>query len=241
MTHRISLYVGDDTSPEAVRATCDVPDDLDLRVQDVSAHEAALRDWTVTDGAVESVDRAVAVLFGAASEVHLPFLYHLRFAYGGGMSGSVRPFRHLPGSARPLTAPDDLDCLLARETRQGLYFAGEGDLVDLQTATADLVGQRHATPVTDFGDGAFAARVVTEDYTRDPAALTEPLSPPGVASRRALSDLRRPDRLLPGSRRPDRPRARRRTGRRGLYHLPPGPRHGRERSRPRAVVRPSAL
>lgn len=175
MTHRIPVFEGDDASPEAVRATCDVlfdlDADLDLRVQDVAPHEAALRDWSVPDELRDPIDRADAVLFGSASEVHLPILYHLRFEYGGGMYGSVRPLRYLPGAASPLADPSDLDCLLVRETRQGLYFAGEGDLRGLQEAMPDLVGQRHGTPVTAFGDGKFAARVVTEDYVRDLAEL----------------------------------------------------------------------
>lgn len=190
MSHQVPVFTGDDASPEAVHATLDVLDvldaDLDLWVQDVSGHEAALRDWTVPDEVVETVDRADAVLFGAASGVHLPILYHLRFAYGGGMHGSVRPLRYLPGSASPLAEPDDLDCLLVRETRQGLYFAGEGDLADLQEAMADLVGQRHRTPVTAFEDGKFAARVVTEDYIRDLA---------GLACDRALARFDPPVRL----------------------------------------------
>lgn len=176
MTHHVPVFEGDGASPEAVRATCDVLDrldaDLDLQVQDVTPYEAALCEWTVPDAVADPIDRADAVLFGAASEVHLPILYYLRFEYGGGMYGSVRPLRYLPGSASPLAAPADLDCILVRETRQGLYFAGEGDLADLQAAMPDLVGQRHGTPITAFGDGTFAARVVTDEDVRDLAEFT---------------------------------------------------------------------
>ena len=176
MTHDVCIFEGDGASPEAVSPTVDVLDRLDcdvaFRHPAVDGHEDELRAWEVPDEIVDAIEGADTVLFGAASDVHMPILYYLRFVYGGGMYGSVRPCSYLPGARSPLASPEALDVTLVRETRQGLYFAGEGDLSELQAAMPELTGQRHGTKVTEFGDGAFAARVVTDAYVRDLAAFT---------------------------------------------------------------------
>ena len=141
MTHEVCVLAGDDAAPEAVNPTVDLLGSLGLDIEfvrpPVAEYADALDGGTLPDELRDAIDRADTVLFGAASDRHVPVIGYLRRGYGGGTYANVRPVRYYPGADAPLADPDGIEYTIVRENLQGLYLGVEGDVSDLRSALAE--------------------------------------------------------------------------------------------------------
>jgi isocitrate/isopropylmalate dehydrogenase len=170
---RVAVVPGDDAAPEAVAATMEVlealelplewlvvPDGTTLKVQMAPAErERVIRD------AVDACDTA---LFGATSGT-TPGIWYLR--WGKGTYANVRPVRWRRGVPSPLRDPEGIDYVIVRENLEDLYLGLEGELRDLVTSGLDLrpfggvldVELRHDP--RQARHGRYAVKIITRENT----------------------------------------------------------------------------
>ncbi len=161
MIRTVAVIEGEDAAPEAMRAS----------VRVLNAMETDLR-WTwppVGDAALAShgsrfpgearqlIDDADATLFGATSGASVEALFHLR--WGKSTYANVRPTRHRPGFASPLSDAA-VDLVIVRENLEDLYVCVEGPLADL--APLGLISPTVGRAVHEMGPGRFAIKAITE-------------------------------------------------------------------------------
>lgn len=171
MSAQVCVFEGDDAAPEAIRPTLRLLEalDLDLTVDipDIDPFEADLLDGEVPGGLRDHIQAADTVLFGSASDTHLPIIWYLRYEYGGGLPANIRPVWGIDGAQAPLTDPLDIDYVIVRENLEGLYFRVEGDLADFPP-----LDRRGATGrIDELGPGKYAIRVASERNLERFAAL----------------------------------------------------------------------
>ena len=147
---------------EVVDATCEVLAGLGLPIEIQTPPQGAAALKSHGTALPEETKRAAraadGVLFGAAGPSSSPVVGWLRWemsAWGG-----VRPIKFYAGMHSPLAHPDGIDYVIIRENSEGLYPGREGDLTDLARALPDL-GDKSGKKVKEYGDGAFAVKVVT--------------------------------------------------------------------------------
>lgn len=162
---------GEGIGPEVVEATCELllAARFPLTIVTPPHGQAAL---TATGQAMPEETRrlcktADGVLFGAAggqaSSAVVGWLRWEQRTYA-----SVRPVKHYPGAASPLSRPDGIDFVVLRETAEGLYPGREGDLAEIARALPalrDRFGRSLATDLKEGGDGRFAVKIVTRGGT----------------------------------------------------------------------------
>lgn len=171
MTNRICVFEGDDAAPEAIRPTIDLLEaldaDLTFETPPIDDYESDLDDGTVPDELGSAIEAADSVLFGSASDRHLPIIWYLRYEYGDGLPVNLRPVRYIDGATSALADPHGIDYVIARENLEGLYFRVEGDLKDLPRLDRPGASGR----VEDLGGGKYAIRVASERNLRRFARL----------------------------------------------------------------------
>jgi isocitrate/isopropylmalate dehydrogenase len=164
VSKRVTVIPGDDAAPEAVLASVDVLQamqlDIDYRVLPSGEDGLARYGESFTRVVHQAIDEADTVLFGAMS-TKTPGITHLR--WGKGTYANVRPVRYFPGARSPLKDPDGIDYVIVRENLEDLYVFVEGDLGAL--AGLGLVSRVTRQPPPSAG-GAFALKVITEANTR---------------------------------------------------------------------------
>lgn len=169
MAATVCVFDGDGAAPEAVRPTVDLLETIapSVRFETPAIDRFAddLERGTVPERLRDRIDDADAVLFGAASDVHVPILRYLRYELDGGLPANVRPIRALDGASTPLERTDSIDYVIVRQNLEGLYAGIEGDLGDV----GDFVPLGDA-PGVEFdpteGAGRYAVRPVTEARVR---------------------------------------------------------------------------
>ena len=170
---RVAVLPGDDSAPEAVYATLDVLDALDLPIDwevlpdgdELVAKGGDERERVVR----EAVDRSDTVLFGATSGKTGGVAY---LRWGKGAYANVRPVRYRPGVPSPLREPEGIDYVIVRENIEDLYCGLEGDLATLQASGLDLrpfgglLGDLPAAGMAaSAAEGRFAMKIITREGT----------------------------------------------------------------------------
>lgn len=171
MSAHVCVFDGDDAAPEAMRPTLELLDALDIGlsfdVPDMTAYEAELETGSVPAELRATVENADTVLFGSASDTHLPIIWYLRYEYGDGLPANVRPVWGIEGARAPLSNALAIDYVIVRENLEGLYFRVEGDLADFPP-----LDQRGASGrIEDLGPGKYAIRVASERHLERFATL----------------------------------------------------------------------
>ena len=162
-TKRVVALGGEGIGPEVIDVTCDLLVKAGMPVDVVMpAHgEAAIKahGHPMPDETKRICETADAVLFGAAGGPPTSAVVGwLRWEKG--TYASVRPVKHYPGASSPLAGPEGIDYVIVRELSEGLYPGREGDLVELARAMPGL-RDRFGRGLADYGEGRFAAKVVT--------------------------------------------------------------------------------
>lgn len=169
MTYEICVFEGDDAAPEAVKPTVELLSrlgvDCEFHRPSIEDHAGELDAGTLPGELREAIEAADTVLFGAASDRHLPVIGYLRRRYAGGTFANVRPVTYYPGVAATLSDPDDIDYTIVRENLQGLYVGLEGSVSDLREALAGS-GLDEDDRLASADPGAFAVRAHGEAGAR---------------------------------------------------------------------------
>lgn len=169
MAETVCVFDGDGAAPEALRPTVELLESIAPSVTferpTIDRFVEDLDDGTVPDLLRERIDSADAVLFGAASDTHVPILRYLRYELDGGLPANVRPVRSLEGAATPLERTEPIDYVIVRQNLEGLYAGIEGDLAEL--AVRDSIAD---SPTVEFdpasGRGRYAVRPITASRVR---------------------------------------------------------------------------
>jgi isocitrate/isopropylmalate dehydrogenase len=162
---RVAVIEGDDASPEAVKPTVRLIDNMKLGIEwvypPVGARGEALHNSIFPDEARELIDDSDTTLFGAASGKSAFALIYLR--WGKQTYANVRPTKWMPGCRSPLANPEGLDLVIVRENLEDMYLMVEGELESL--ASAGLVSPILQKKVHELGSGKYAVKVITETGT----------------------------------------------------------------------------
>ncbi|MGD6741843.1 isocitrate/isopropylmalate family dehydrogenase [Streptomyces sp. BH106] len=166
---RVTVVLGDDSSPEVVRPTMDLVSAVAPRIEWVEVDPDGLA------AARDAIDASAATLFGAASGRCVPLLRYLR--WGKGTYANVRPIRRLPSTATPLREAEGIDFVIVRENLEDLYIGLEGPWSDLAPLG---LGDRPELPRQADTEGRFALKAVTPEGVENVARTAF-----GIARRRA--------------------------------------------------------
>ncbi len=166
MTHkRVAVIEGDDASPEAVKPTIELLDNMRLGIEwvypPVGARGEAQHNSIFPDEARRLIDESDSTLFGAASGKSALALLYLR--WGKQTYANVRPTKWMPGCRSPLANPEGIDFVIVRENLEDMYLMVEGELEAL--APADLASPILQKKVAELGPGKYAVKVITEAET----------------------------------------------------------------------------
>lgn len=171
-TRKVMVLPGDDAAPEAVRASMDVLEGLDLPVEWVILPDGETFSKTMDDGARDELIRETAdacdtALFGATSGKTAGVSY---LRWGKDTYANVRPIRWMPGYSSPLRHPEDIDYVIVRENIEDLYLGLEGDLEALHDSGLDLRPFRGRNDVGEGPEiagleGRYAIKVITRKRT----------------------------------------------------------------------------
>jgi isocitrate/isopropylmalate dehydrogenase len=74
--------------------------------------------------------------------------------------------KYYPGADSPLKNPAGIDCVILRESSEGIYPPREGDISLLTKVLPDYRDERAGRTFADYGPGKFAIRVVSEKGTQ---------------------------------------------------------------------------
>jgi isocitrate/isopropylmalate dehydrogenase len=162
---RVAVIEGDDASPEAVKPTVALLDNMKLGIEwvypPVGVPGESLHNSIFPDEARELIDRSDTTLFGAASGKSAFALIYLR--WGKQTYANVRPTKWMAGCRTPLASPEGVDFVIVRENLEDMYLMVEGALDSL--APADLVSPILQKKVAELGSGKYALKVITEAGT----------------------------------------------------------------------------
>ncbi len=162
---RVAVIEGDDASPEAVKPTVALIDNMKLGIEwaypPVGAKGEALHNSVFPDEARRIIDESDTTLFGAASGRSAFALIYLR--WGKQTYANVRPTKFMPGCRSPLARPEGVDFVIVRENLEDAYLMVEGELDAL--VPADLVSPILQKKVSDLGPGKYAVKAITVQGT----------------------------------------------------------------------------
>jgi isocitrate/isopropylmalate dehydrogenase len=169
-TYTVAVIPGDDSAPEAVRATLTILETMDLPVDfDVlpDGSELAAMGRAPAEAAVRAaIDKSDTVLYGSTSGQSGGMAY---LRWGLGTYANVRPIKWRPGLPSPLHRAEGIDYVIVRENIEDLYCGIEGDLATLLASGLDTRpwGGRVAVryPPSAASDGRYAVKVITRDNT----------------------------------------------------------------------------
>jgi isocitrate/isopropylmalate dehydrogenase len=164
---RVAVLPGDDAAPEAVHATLDVLQAMELPLEWVLLPDGETLARTMTRAQAEQLvrdtaDRCDTLLFGATSG-KTPGVGYLRV--GKQTYANVRPIKWRPGFNSPLRHPEGIDYVIIRENTEDMYLGIEGELKDLLDSTLDTTPRGGlGAPITSR-DGRYAVKVLTRENT----------------------------------------------------------------------------
>lgn len=162
---RVVVIEGEDASPEAVRPTIEMINQLGLDIEwiypPVGLKGEELHGTTFPDEAKRAIDESDTTLFGATSGRSTRALFYLR--WGKETFANVRPCRWVPGYKSPLARPEDIDLVIVRENLEDLYLMVEGELEDLRPV--NLYSRTREMLLSEMGKGRYAVKVITEFET----------------------------------------------------------------------------
>ena len=165
----VAVVPGDDASPEAVTASLEVLEALDLDLTfDVLPPGTELAAIPATERADQvnaRLDRADTVLFGSSNGT-TPGIAHLR--WDRGTYANVRPVQWRPGYRSPMADPASLDYVIVRENLEDAYVGIMGDADDLRAS--GLIGPR--ARLANDGEGRYAAKLITRTGTENVARFS---------------------------------------------------------------------
>lgn len=158
---RVAVIEGDDASPEAVKPTVELIDNMKLGIEwvypPVGARGEAQCNSIFPDQARRLIDDSDTTLFGAASGKSTFALIYLR--WGKQTYANVRPTKWIPGVQSPLAQPEGVDFVIVRENLEDSYLMVEGELEAL--APAGLTSPILQKKVAELGPGKYAVKAIT--------------------------------------------------------------------------------
>jgi isocitrate/isopropylmalate dehydrogenase len=162
---RVAVIEGEDASPEAVRPTVEMLDNMGLGIEwvfpAVGDRGKELYGSIFPEEARREIDTTDSTLFGATSGKSAFALLYLR--WGRQTYANVRPARWTPGYRSPLANPEGIDLVIVRENLEDLYLMVEGELASL--APANLVSPILQKRVDELGPGRYGMKVITRAGT----------------------------------------------------------------------------
>lgn len=165
-TRQVVVIPGDDAAPEAMTPVVDLVSTLvpEINWRYPLVGEAALEatGHVLPDETKAAIDSSDTTLFGSTSGKSGAALFYLR--WGKQTYANVRPTRWFPGYKSALADPQGVDFIIVRENLEDLYLGIEGDVRDL--AGLPLTSRTSRRPLSDFADGRFALKVITESGSR---------------------------------------------------------------------------
>jgi len=167
---RVAVVPGDDSAPEAVRATVGILQNMKLPIElDLLPEGTAFQAMDRSEGEAlirSAVANCDALLYGSTSG-KTGGLAYLRWSLG--TYANVRPIKWRPGLPSPLRRPEGIDYVIVRENVEDLYCGLEGDLATLLASGLDTRpwgGRIEARyPPSSASDGRYAIKIVTRDNT----------------------------------------------------------------------------
>jgi 3-isopropylmalate dehydrogenase len=162
---RVVVIEGEDAAPEAMRPCVALLErwvpDIEWFHPPVGVRGKEIHGSLFPAEAREAIDASDATLFGSTSGPSAPALMYLR--WGRQTFANVRPARFRTGYRSPLADPEGVDLVIVRENLEDMYIGIEGDVealagLNLESATA-------RRPLSDFGDGRYALKLITEAGT----------------------------------------------------------------------------
>jgi len=159
---KVVVLPGDDAAPEAMAATMDVLQALELPIDfmEFPPGEKWVRGETDVQ-ARKAIDASDTTLFGSTSGKTTSILY---LRWGKQTYANVRPAKWSPGYRSPLAHPEGIDFVIVRENLEDLYLGLEGPLHDL--APLKLNSRILRGPLDTSQRGVYAIKVITERNTR---------------------------------------------------------------------------
>jgi isocitrate/isopropylmalate dehydrogenase len=169
-TYSVAVIPGDDSAPEAVRATLSILETMALPIDfDVLPEGSTLAGMDRAEGEAlvrAAIDRSDTVLYGSTSGKTGGMAY---LRWGRGTYANVRPIKWRPGLPSPLRRPEGIDYVIVRENVEDLYCGIEGDLATLLASGLDSRpwgGRIEARyPPSAASDGRYAVKVITREST----------------------------------------------------------------------------
>jgi isocitrate/isopropylmalate dehydrogenase len=162
---RVVVIEGEDAAPEAMQPCValleGLVDGIDWVHPPVGERGQSECGSLFPDVAREAIDASDATLFGSTSGPSAPALMYLR--WGRGTYANVRPARWRKGYRSPLARPEDVDLVIVRENLEDMYLGLEGEVEEL--AALDLQSRTARKPLSAFGPGRYALKLITEAGT----------------------------------------------------------------------------
>jgi isocitrate/isopropylmalate dehydrogenase len=172
-TKTVAVAPGDDAAPEAVAASLQVleamdlpiafdvlPDGTELEAMDMAEREAFMN---------ERLDAADTVLFGSSNGT-TPGIAHLR--WDRGTYANVRPVEWRPGYRSPMANPEAFHYVIVRENLEDAYVGIMGNADELRSS--GLIGPR--ARLAWEGEGRYAAKLITRQGTEKVARFSYELA-----------------------------------------------------------------
>src|SRR3981081_1020280 len=123
---KVVVLPGDDSAPEAMRATMDALRALELPIDYVEFPPGEKWVRGETDAAArKAIDTSDTTLFGSTSGKTTAITY---LRWGKQTFANVRPARYANGFHSPLARPEGIDFVIVRENLEDLYLGLEGPL-----------------------------------------------------------------------------------------------------------------
>ncbi len=163
---RIVVIEGEDASPEAMRPSVALIEQLGLDIEwlypPVGQAGLDAAGSLFPEEARQAIDASDATLFGSTSGPSAPALMYLR--WGRKTYANVRPTKYLPGYRSPLARPEGIDFAIVRENLEDMYVAVEGEISELDALP--LISRTARRPISELAPGRFALKVITEEGSR---------------------------------------------------------------------------
>ena len=159
---RVTVFNGDDASPEVMIPTVELLQKLELPIdfEFPLIGEAAEKEFgkAFPDETIASIDAADATFFGSTSGQSTAALFYLR--WGKQTYANVRPCQWIPGYKSPMANPQGIDFIIVRENLEDLYLGLEGNIEDLQAL--NFYSKHARSSLSDLGAGRYAIKAITE-------------------------------------------------------------------------------